>query len=443
MKIAVVGSGISGLAAALRLSARHAVTLFEAEHRLGGHTNTVDLTIGGQPVAVDTGFLVLNQRTYPRLLALFAELDVPLAATDMSFSVSMAKGAGAEPFEWCGSDLSSLFAQPRNALSPAFWRMLLDIARFNREATRLALAAESAASAARESADHTLARSLGDYLADHGYGRYFRERYLLPMAGAIWSCAPERVNDFPLGTFVRFFHNHGLLQVRDRPPWYTVRGGARQYVERIRERLSDVRTGTPVRRIVRVEPAGALLHTDAGSERFDRVVLAVHSDQALRILADADADERRLLQAIPYQPNRAVLHADAALMPRRRAAWAAWNYLSAGGDEPRVSVTYWLNRLQPLPVSDDLFVTLNPIAMPRADRVFGWFDYDHPLYTREATEAWRNLPSVQGRRSIWFAGAWTGYGFHEDGLRSGLEAAAAIDASATDVAESRGSEVVA
>src|SRR5690606_32083936 len=355
VRVAVVGSGISGLATALRLSAHHRVTLFEAEARAGGHTNSVDVELDGERCAVDTGFLVFNERTYPELIALFDELAVPTARSDMSFSVSI----GPHRFEWCGSNFATLFAQPRNALRPSFWRMVNDILRFNRRATALALGDGDAGA---------LAQPLAEFLRHERYSDAFRDHYLLPMAAAIWSCPMKQMLEFPLGSFVRFFHNHGLLQVDDRPQWFTVTGGARRYVDKILAALPDVRLATPVRAVSRHGSGAAervAVATDAGVEHFDQVVLACHSSQALALLADADDELRRILRAIPYQPNRAWLHTDPALMPRRRSAWAAWNYRSNGDTAaPEGSVTYWLNRLQPLPVETPVFVSLNPLSEP-------------------------------------------------------------------------------
>jgi predicted NAD/FAD-binding protein len=431
LRIAVVGGGIAGLGAAHRLSAEHRVTLFEAADYVGGHTNTVDATVGGVTHPVDTGFLVFNERTYPNLIELFRVLDVPTAGSDMSFSVSV----GPHDFEWCGSDLGSLFAQPSNALSPRFWSMLKDILRFNREAT--ALARDGSAVAADSAAP------LGAWLDAHGYGRPFRDGYLLPMAAAIWSCPTSTMLAFPARSFARFCDNHGLLQVANRPRWFTVKGGARQYVERIVAGLHEVRTSTPVRGILRAPLDAAhggrdsvAVITDHGRETFDHVVLACHSDQSLGMLMDPSDDERAILGAVPYQPNRAYLHTDLALMPRRRRAWAAWNYLSTGrfggpsdadrGDAPSVAVTYWLNRLQPLPFDRPVLVTLNPTTAPRDDTVIGAFDYSHPVFDAGATDAQRRLPGIQGLRNTWYAGAWTGWGFHEDGLKSGLAVAGAL-----------------
>jgi predicted NAD/FAD-binding protein len=422
MRIAIIGSGISGLSAAWRLAPDHQVTLFEADSRPGGHTNSVDVTLDGVSHPVDTGFLVYNERTYPKLIALFAELGIETAKSDMSFAVSV----GPHRFEWCGSNLATLFSQPANALRPAFWRMLADILRFNRQATDLALRGDAAVAA--------LSEPLSAFLARERYSAAFRDHYLLPMAAAIWSCPMKQMLEFPLGSFVRFFHNHGLLQVDDRPQWFTVTGGARRYVDRILADLPDVRLATPVRAVSRHANGAAgrvAVVTDAGVEHFDQVVMACHSSQSLELLVDADDDERRILRAVPYQPNRAWLHTDAALMPRRRSAWAAWNYLSNGDTaSPEVSVTYWLNRLQPLPFRTPVFVSLNPLSEPSPEKVIASFDYEHPIFDLGAVAAQRSLAGVQGRHRTWFAGAWTGYGFHEDGLKSGLAVAEAIAAMA-------------
>jgi uncharacterized protein len=416
MRIAVIGSGISGLAAARRLAQRHRVTVFESSVRAGGHTNSVDVSLDGITHPVDTGFLVYNERTYPNLIALFAELGIEAARSDMSFSVSVRPN----DFEWCGSNFAALFAQPSNAFRPVFWKMLGDILRFNRQATALALAPPGS--------EADLATPLSVFLRANRYSDAFRDRYLLPMAAAIWSCPMERMLEFPLGSFVRFFHNHGLLQVEDRPQWFTVPGGARRYVDRILAGLDDVRLATPVRRVRRHE-TGVTISTDGGTESFDHVVLACHSNQSLALLEDPCETERQILRAVPYQPNRAWLHTDPALMPRRRRAWAAWNYLTDGrSGSPAVSVTYWSNRLQPLPFRTQVFVSLNPLDAPAPDKVIATFDYEHPVFDTGSTLAQQRLTAFQGSRNTWYAGAWTGYGFHEDGLKSGLAVADAIDA---------------
>jgi predicted NAD/FAD-binding protein len=425
MKIAVIGAGIAGLGCAHALkrdaSSSCAVTLFESAPRLGGHTNTVDVTLDGVTYPVDTGFLVFNERTYPHLIGLFDELKIPIASSDMSFSVSVAERGRARRLEWAGTNLASVFAQRRNLMSPRFIGMLIDLLRFNAQATRIAEGKEDAGGL-----------TLLEFLDRHRYHEEFRRWYLLPMAAAIWSCPMATMLAYPVATFVRFCHNHGLLQVSDRPRWFTVQGGAHQYVERIAARLADVRIGDPVQRISH-SPSGKVIVSSLRSrEAFDHVVLACHSDQALRMLVDADRNERDVLAAIRYQPNRAVLHTDQRLLPQSRRVWAAWNYLSdddaGAGARSGVSVTYLLNKLQPLPFATPVLVSLNPLAEPRAESVIAEFDYAHPIFDEGAVAAQRHLPDLQGRRGVWFAGAWTGYGFHEDGLKSGLAVAAALRA---------------
>ena len=411
-RIAVVGSGISGLSAAWLLAQRHAVTLYEAAPRLGGHTNTVDVTLDGVTHPVDTGFLVFNHKTYPNLTALFDHLGVDSVESEMSFAVSLESPR----IEWAGSSLATVFGQKRNLVRPEFWRMLADILRFNRESLEWLL---------RHADDGITLRA---FLAAGGYSRAFADWYLLPMAAAIWSCPPGRMLDYPLATFVRFCHNHGLLQVFDRPLWRTVLGGGREYVNKLAAGIEDIRLATPVRRLFRT-PRGVLLAHDAEVEEFDQVVLACHSDQALAILdEEASPAERRVLGAIRYQPNRAVLHTDAALLPRERGLWSAWNYLSGGDerDQRPVSVSYLINRLQPLPFKQPVVVTLNPQRAPAPDKTIASFTYAHPIFDGPAIAAQRELPALSGRDRVWFCGAWGGYGFHEDGLRSGLAVAGAL-----------------
>lgn len=415
MKIAVIGSGISGLGCAHALRHDAHVTLYEAEARLGGHTNTVDVTLDGVCYPVDTGFLVFNERTYPNLIRLFAELGVPTTKSEMSFAVSVQHGR--RRIEWSGTDLNGVFAQRRNLLSPGFLAMLRDVLRFNAQATRIAQG--------QEAIEARL--SLGAFLDRHGYGLPFRQWYLLPMAAAIWSCPTETMLAYPVTTFVRFCHNHGLLQVNERPQWYTVKGGARQYVQRIVSGLQEVRASEPVLEVRRdAASRRVVVRSRSGAAMYDHVVLACHSDQARRLLVDADADERGVIGNVGYQPNRALLHTDDRLMPASRRVWSSWNYLSAGGNDPAVSVTYLLNKLQPLPFSTPVFISLNPAVEPRDEFVLGEFEYMHPVFDARAVEAQQRLAGLQGRGGVWFAGAWTGYGFHEDGLKSGLAVAAAI-----------------
>ncbi|RZK99953.1 MAG: NAD/FAD-binding protein [Rubrivivax sp.] len=417
------------MGAAARLSAaagERQVTLFEADDRLGGHAHTVDVTLAGpsgQGVThgVDTGFLVMNERTYPQLLGLLDALGVARAKSDMSFSVQVpatARGlSGLRPgLEWCGSSLNTVFAQRRNLLSLSFWRMLADLMRFNRLATAMAERGEGA----------ELAQPIADFLRAHRFGAEFQEGYLMPMIACIWSCPTEQMLRFPMATLVRFCHNHGLLQVTNRPQWYTVQGGSRQYVSRLADQLDDVRLSTPVRGLIVLGEGGlggVMLHTDAGTERFDEVVLACHSDQALALLGGgATPEERALLGSIGYHRNRAVLHTDTSLLPRNPRAWAAWNYERASSPDAErqgVCLHYLINRLQPLPWRTPVVVSLNPLREPLAAKVLSSHDYAHPVFDLAAIQAQQRLPGIQGQRGLWFCGAWTGHGFHEDGLKSG------------------------
>ena len=410
-RVAVVGSGIAGLASAwlLRQDPSYEVTLFEADERLGGHANTVDVTLEGQTYPVDTGFLVFNDRTYPNLIALFKHLGVPSVESEMTFAVSLKN----PDLEWAGSNLFTLFGQKRNLLRKDFWAMLGDMLRFNRE------------SGAWLQANPGDESSLRDFLERGRYAKSFSDWYLLPMAAAIWSCPTEQMLDMPLLTFVRFCQNHGLLQVFDRPLWRTVQGGSRTYVNKIAAQLDDVRLGCPVTGIERFGD-GLLVRHAHGAEAFDQVVMACHSDQALRLLAEAATPaQRRVLASVRYQPNRAVLHTDERLLPRNKRLWSAWNYF-AGHGEPGVQpvgVSYLINRLQPLPFAAPVVVTLNPVEEPDPRKVLASFEYDHPIFDRQAIEAQTQLAQVQGERGIWLAGAWGGYGFHEDGLNSALRVA--------------------
>lgn len=418
MRIAVVGTGIAGLGTAHLLGRRHEVVVYERDRRIGGHAHTHEVPSAQGPVAVDTGFIVYNERNYPLLTALFADLDVPTIPSTMSFGVSVDRGR----VEYSGQSARALLAQPRNLARPGFLRMLADIPRFNRAALAFLQS---------DAADRTLA-SLLDEL---GLGEGFRRWYLLPMAAAIWSAPLATVMGFSARCFLRFYANHGLLQVTGQPLWRTVAGGSRVYVDKlVRRTRARFRTGTGVAR-VRGEPGGRveIVDTEGQRDRFDRVVLACHADQALAML-DAPAPRlATLLERFPYQPNRAVLHSDPRLMPRRRAAWSSWNYLADQRTEEtsRVSVTYWMNRLQSLPMSQPLFVTLNPLDEPDPASVHAEMVYDHPLFGSDTPRAQAELQALQGMAGIYFAGAWTGYGFHEDGLRSAHVVAGLIDRTAT------------
>lgn len=415
-RIAVVGAGISGLATAWLLSRQHEVTLFEAGNYLGGHTNTVDVTLEGKTHPVDTGFLVFNEKTYPNLIALFALLGVDSVETEMSFSVSLEN----PDLEWAGSNLATLFGQKRNLLRRRFWSMLADTLRFNRESKDWLL---------KYPDDR---RTLRKFLVAGRYSDAFADWYLLPMAAAIWSCPTGQILDMPLATFIRFCQNHGLLQIFDRPMWRTVKGGGREYVKKIAAQLSDVRIACPVTAVSR-EAGGLRLTHAQGSEYFDQVVLACHSDQSKRILGLTASDgQRAVLESIRYQPNRAVLHSDPALLPRDRKLWSAWNYFAAQGapgageNAQPVGVSYLINKLQPLPFSAPVVVTLNPAREPDPTQVIAEFEYAHPIFDAPAIAAQQRLAEVQGEGGIWLAGAWGSYGFHEDGLKSALRVANAL-----------------
>jgi predicted NAD/FAD-binding protein len=409
MRIAVVGSGISGLSAAWLLGKRHEVTLFEASPRPGGHSHTIEVPAASGTVPVDTGFIVYNEATYPNLTALFAHLGVPTRPSDMSFAVSLDGGR----LEYAGTDLQGLFAQWRNLVRPRFWSMLRDLMRFYREAP----------GDAGRLGDLTL----GGYLDRQGYGAAFRHDHLYPMAAAIWSIPARKAMDYPAAAFIRFCDNHGLLRIADRPVWRTVDGGSRVYVKRLLDDFGGrVRLGTPVQRVRRL-PGHVVVEThDAGPEIFDHVVLAGHADQSLRLLADASGEEARLLSCLRYGRNEAVLHRDAAVMPRRRKVWASWNYASQRGGEDRLSVTYWMNRLQGIDAATPLFVTLNPHAPIDPGKIICRQIYEHPIFDGKALAAQKELWSLQGRRGTWFAGAYFGAGFHEDGLQAGLAVAEAL-----------------
>ncbi|MCI4678356.1 FAD-dependent oxidoreductase [Rhodoblastus acidophilus] len=403
-RLAVIGAGVSGLSCAWALSCNHDVVLYEAEGRLGGHANTREVEWGGRTIPVDTGFIVYNEPTYPNLRALFAHLGVETAPTDMSFAVSLDQGA----LEYAGKDLRGLFAQPSNIFSARFWSMIRDLLRFYREAPC------------------DLSRlgdiSLDDYLARGFYGEAFIHDHLYPMAAAIWSTPAGEVGAFPAAAFIRFCENHGLLKLVGRPTWRTIRGGSRAYVGRLAEAIPEIRAGAAVRKVVRFRDC-VEIRDARGADRFDQVVIAAHADAALAMLEQPSDAERRLLGAFRYASNVAWLHSDASLMPRRKAAWAAWNYLAERDGDRSLAVTYWMNRLQPLGEAPQLFVTLNPPPPPRADLIHAQEIYRHPQFDLAAMAAQKELWSLQGADRIWYCGAYFGSGFHEDGLQAGLAVA--------------------
>ena len=409
MKIAIVGTGISGLTAAHLLHGEHEITVFEAEPRLGGHTHTVTVDGPGGRQSVDTGFIVYNDRNYPRFERLLAELGVETQPSHMSFSVSDGRGR----FEYAGTPLG-VFARPSHLLSPSFLGMLRDFFRFNREAQQLI-------------GMDGMAPSLGEWLEQRNFSRHFIDRLIVPQASAVWSADPRQMWSFPASFMAEFFGNHGMYSLRGRPRWRTIRGGSIRYVEAISAPWRDrVRLGAPVRRVERL-PDGVLVEAEGcETELFDEVVIAAHSNQALRMLGDPTEAEREILGAIPYQPNEAVLHTDTSLMPRRRRAWASWNFHLTETPVERTTVTYWMNKLQSLPGNRHLLLTLNQRAAIDPDLVIDRFLYDHPVYTQEGVHAQQRHGEVSGADRIHYCGAYWGWGFHEDGVVSAERACARL-----------------
>ena len=441
-RIAIIGAGISGLgcAYALRQHAEFDITLYETGDHIGGHSNTVDLTcdINGKQVThgVDTGFLVFNRKTYPRLVRLLEEIQAPIAPSEMSFSVSIdasEKSHSHKNIEWAGNDLNSFFGQRSNLLSPSFWRMAYDILRFNRLATKLAQAQIEAGHLYKEPDE-----SIANFLDRNRLSQSFRENYFLPMIGAIWSCSVEQMLEFPIQTMVRFCHNHGLLQIQNRPQWLTIKGGSREYVKRIVAALETHNVKILREGVLRINstPDGtsqAEVISPSGSAWFDEVVMACHSDQTLDLVHGIGQQARNILAAIPYQKNRAILHTDERFLPETKRCWAAWNYTAKAGmqvsSKQHVSVNYLINRLQPLPKElkdTQIIVSLNPASEPDPKLVHQEIHYSHPVFDMAAIQAQKELPLIQGLGSIWYCGAWTGFGFHEDGLRSGELVAEAL-----------------
>ena len=440
-RIAIIGAGISGLgcAYALRQHPEFEITLYEAGDHIGGHSNTVDITcnIGGNEIThgVDTGFLVFNRKTYPRLVRLFEEIQAPVAPSEMSFSVSIdtaSKSGAGKKIEWAGNDINSFFGQRSNLLSPSFWRMAYDIMRFNRLATQLAHDQIEAGHQYKEPDE-----KIADFLKRHRFSQSFKENYFLPMIGAIWSCSVEQMLEFPIQTMVRFCHNHGLLQIQNRPQWLTIKGGSREYVKRLVTALET--HGVAIKRdcVLRVNTGHDVgpveVISQAGSAHFDEVIMACHSDQTLDLVHGIDQQSRNILASVPYQKNRAILHTDIRFLPDAKRCWAAWNYTAKSGaktnTKQHVSVNYLINRLQPLPAQlqdTQIIVSLNPSEEPDPKLVYQEIHYSHPVFDMSAIQAQKELPLIQGTASIWYCGAWTGFGFHEDGLRSGELVAEAL-----------------
>jgi predicted NAD/FAD-binding protein len=408
LRIAIIGSGISGLSAAWLLSGDHEVVVYEKAGRLGGHCNTVPVRLDGRDIPIDTGFIVFNPNTYPNFVELLRALDVASQPSEMSFGVSIDNGG----LEYSGTNLNGLFGQRANLVRPRFWSMLADLVRFYRDAKR----------DAQNLADEHM--SLGDYLDRGKYGAAFRDWHILPMAAAIWSATPADMLAYPALAFLRFHDNHGLLQLTRRPVWRTVSGGSRAYVERlVRPFAERIRLSAQIARIERSGGRATVVERDGSSDTFDHVVLATHADEALALIDEPSPQERALLGAFRYSRNEAWLHSDESLAPRRRAVWSSWNFIGDGGAPDKVCVTYWMNRLQALPTATDLFVTLNPARPPRTENVIRRETYDHPLFDARALAAQPLLWSLQGVRNTWFCGAYFGAGFHEDGLQAGLAVA--------------------
>jgi uncharacterized protein len=412
LKVGVIGSGISGTGAAWLLSPTHEVDLFEADDRLGGHAHTHDVELGGTTVPADTGFMVYNERTYPNLIRFFERLGITHKESDMSFSVQ----CPAEGIEWAGKSLDSVFAQRTNLASLAFLRMLVDIVRFSGMAERLL---------ADGSVDEL---TLGELLSREGLGKGFTDWYLMPMGSAIWSTPPGQMLGFPAKSFLRFCDNHGLLHISGKPQWRSVVGGSRTYVESAARGVSgEIRVSAPVERVER-RPDGVIVRWADGEERYDAVVIAAHADQALSMLADPSDDEREILGAFGASPNDTVLHTDTSFLPSRERIHASWNYYSEAADMQQggLSLTYYLNRLQPLGVDDPLLVTLNPVREPDPHSIITRISYTHPLFSAQAMAAQERLGDIQGAQRTWFTGAWQRYGFHEDGLLSAVRVAEAM-----------------
>ena len=412
MRIAIVGSGIAGMGSAWLMSKHADIHLFEQDSRMGGHSHTVTATTPEGPKPVDTGFIVFNNHNYPNLIGLFAELGVATEDTDMSFGISIGPGQ----IEYEGS-IPGLLAQPENLLKKSYWSMLADLVRFYRTARyQIEQSHED--------------ESLGEFIESQGYGKPFLDQHLLPMAAAIWSCPVDTMLEFPARSFVAFLENHRLMNFIDRPQWRTVSGGSRQYVKKIADALGDrVHLNTTITSITRKGGGVALSIEGEGEVWFDRVILAGHADQMLPLIADASDEERRVLGAFDFQPNRVLLHSDPVLMPKRRRAWASWSYMTRDRIEDGLCVTYWMNRLQNIDCQTPLLVTLNPFIEPDPDLVHGEYLYSHPVFDGKAIRAQSELPRLQGQNGLYFAGAWTKYGFHEDGLASAVAVAKSLGAS--------------
>lgn len=410
MKIAIIGTGISGNSIAYLLHKSHDITVYEKNNYIGGHSRTVDVRTPDGPIPVDTGFIVYNERNYPHLTALFKHLDVPVKKSDMSFGVSASKG-----FLEYGTyhKLGGIFAQSKNILRPVYFKMLSDIIKFNKKAP--------------EYLENQTSLTLGELLDEMKMGEWFRKYYLLAMGAAIWSTPANQMQHFPARTFLQFFKNHGLLTIADHPQWYTVEGGSKEYVARLTNGFKNrIKTSCGVKSVIRRAENIEVIDTNGQTEHYDHVIFACHSDQALNILADPTEEEKNILGAIKYQPNSMVLHTDQSFMPKSKKAWSSWIYLSEDTEDQcgqAISLSYWMNNLQPLKTETPILVTLNPGRRPREETIQNEYEFEHPVFDDAAITAQQKLDTIQGVDRIWYCGAWQHFGFHEDGLLSAVNVA--------------------
>ncbi len=412
MKIAIIGSGISGLGAAYLLNeAGHDITVYEKNHYIGGHSRTMEVAMGGKNIPVDTGFIVFNYRNYPELTSMFKHLSVAVEKSDMSFGASIKNGW----FEYGTQKPSAIFTQKRNIFRPQFWKMMRDIFKFNANAKKYI--------------DSNI--TLGECLAELKLGDWFKNYYLLAMGGAIWSTPTNGMLDFPVRSFIRFFDNHGLITINDQPQWYTVTGGSREYVKKLTASFKDkILLNCGAQKVIRENNKVKVIDSKGNEGEFDQVVFACHSDQAMKILQNPTQEEKAIIGAVKYQPNKAILHCDESFMPKRKGAWASWVYLSdvEKDDRPQVSLSYWMNRLQNITSHKPIIVTLNPSRMPEKSTIFDEHIFEHPVFDEAAISAQERIDSIQGLNNTWYCGAYLKYGFHEDGFASGVKVAEKIGA---------------
>ncbi len=404
MKIAVIGTGISGMSAAYFLSQKHEVSVFEKEGYVGGHSRTLTFQEDSKEISVDTGFIVFNHKNYPNLLALFRHLEVPTIKSNMSFGVSINNAW----LEYGTMKLSNLFSQKRNFLRPSYYKMLQDVLKFNKKALPYI--------------DSQAEKTIGDLIEDLKLGNWFKNYYLLPMSGAIWSTPVEDMLNFPAETLVRFFHNHGLLTVDEQPQWYTVKGGSKEYVLRLTSKIKNIHTNLAVSSVTRDKNSATITDSNGDKHQFDAVIFACHSDQALALIAKPSKEEKSVLGRIQYKPNSVILHQDSSFMPKRKSAWSSWVYLSNSNKDKtdKMSLTYWMNSLQSLQSKKPVLVTLNPSVKPKEELIINEHIFDHPQFNQDAIAAQKDIPLIQGVDKFWFCGAWQKYGFHEDGLSSAI-----------------------